>query len=334
MARPLKEGLDYFPHDTDAANDEKLEALRAIYGNDGYAFYFILLERIYRTPDFELDISDAETIQIFARKVAVTPERFKQMLATALKWGCFDQQAYEERHVLTSNGIKKRASVVVKKREEMRSKYQKDKLRISEAETHQETQPETPQSKVKESKENKKDLYAEELSLEKQLHSENSENQEKRFSAAELIKFFEKDFSRPLGSTESEQVISWLKVHQPEVIKEALRRAVLNGKYNFRYIDKILLSWERANKRTLREVLEYEQAMEQQRNRSGPAEEASKVIQISEKRREETIRSACDYIRLQCGPDPPREKAEEIALRYGEEFVPVIIRHLFGGISP
>ena len=47
MARPQKEGMDYYPHDIDAANDEKIEALRAIYGNNGYAFYFILLERIY-----------------------------------------------------------------------------------------------------------------------------------------------------------------------------------------------------------------------------------------------------------------------------------------------
>lgn len=46
MARPLKEGMDYFPHDTDASDDEKIEALRAIYGNDGYAFYFILLDLI------------------------------------------------------------------------------------------------------------------------------------------------------------------------------------------------------------------------------------------------------------------------------------------------
>lgn len=153
MARPQKEGMDYFPHDTDAVSDEKTEALRALYGNDGYAFYFILLERIYRTSDFEIDISDAETIQILARKIAVTPEKFNQILATALKWGCFDREAYEKRYVLTSQGIKKRASIVVKKREEMREKYHTSKAEVSDAETNQETYPETPQSKGKERKE-------------------------------------------------------------------------------------------------------------------------------------------------------------------------------------
>lgn len=159
MARPKKEGMDYFPHDTDAVNDEKIEALRMLYGNDGYAFYFILLERIYRTNDFELDISDAETLQILCRKIEVTMEKFNSMLETSLKWGCFDQESYEERGVLTSNGIKKRADVVVQKRVKMREKYRQDKARVSDAETKEETEAETPQSKEKKSKakESKKD---------------------------------------------------------------------------------------------------------------------------------------------------------------------------------
>lgn len=147
MARPQKDGMDYFPHDNDAVNDEKIEALRVLYGNDGYAFYFILLERIYRTAEFELDISDTETIQILCRKVGVSEEQFNKMLETALKRKCFDLETYEQRGVLTSHGIKKRASVVIGNRETMRSKYK----RISE--TTPETQAETRQSKVKESKE-------------------------------------------------------------------------------------------------------------------------------------------------------------------------------------
>lgn len=156
MARPRKEGMDYFPHDVDASSDEKIEALRALYGNDGYAFYFILLERIYRTPEFEVDVSDAETRQILAKKVAVSPEKFDQILQTALKWSCFDKEEYEKRGVLTSPGIKKRAQVVVDKREKMRERYAKQQVDesdvVSAAEIEPETEAETPQSKVKKSK--------------------------------------------------------------------------------------------------------------------------------------------------------------------------------------
>lgn len=169
MARPTKEGLDYFPHDTDAASDEKIEALRTLYGNDGYAFYFILLERIYRTPNAEIIVSDAETReetrQILSKKCGINVERFDDLLKTSLKFGCFDKEKYEKYGILTSDGIKKRANFVLEKREEMRERYHKSKLnRVSASETREETreetQPETPQSKVKKSKVN--NIYKEE----------------------------------------------------------------------------------------------------------------------------------------------------------------------------
>lgn len=164
MSRPIKEGLDYFPHDVNSSNDKKIEALRALYGNDGYAFYFIMLEQIYQEPNGDLDVSDAETreeiMQILSKKVAVTNELFLKMLDTAMKWGCFDKQLYAEKGIITSNGIKKRMGAVIKKRHKMRDKYQLHKNDISASETPQkpgrnqaETTPETPQRKEKKRKE-------------------------------------------------------------------------------------------------------------------------------------------------------------------------------------
>jgi len=85
MARPTEEGLKFFSHDTDASTDEKIETLRMLYGNDGYAFYFILLERIYRSNDAELDISDPETCQILCRKLLITEQKFSEISRNHLK---------------------------------------------------------------------------------------------------------------------------------------------------------------------------------------------------------------------------------------------------------
>lgn len=179
MARPKKEGLDYFPHDTDAVNDEKIEALRMLYGNDGYAFYFILLERIYRTNNAELDVSDAETIQILSRKIAITPQKFEQILETCFKRDCFDQEAYEERGVLTSDGIKKRMAPVVEKRQKMRRLYSKDKKEDSSEVSASETKKKpdkVKKRKVKESKEKKYDENSVPYQLAKQLYDRILEN--------------------------------------------------------------------------------------------------------------------------------------------------------------
>lgn len=154
MARPRKEGLDYFSHDTDAVNDEKIELLKSLYKNDGYAFYFIMLERIYRNANFEIDVSDAETkeemFQILSKKVGVELELFKQILNTCMKYNCFDKELYESKGIITSSGIKKRAEMVTGKRSKMQERYKKTK-KVSDAETKEET----PQTKEKKSKVNK-----------------------------------------------------------------------------------------------------------------------------------------------------------------------------------
>ena len=47
MARPIKLGLDYFPHDTHSNDDTALALIEAEFGIAGYAVYFKLLEFIY-----------------------------------------------------------------------------------------------------------------------------------------------------------------------------------------------------------------------------------------------------------------------------------------------
>ena len=64
MARPMKNGLDYFPFDVDFFTDRKIKRLRAAYGADGVSVYLYLLCDIYRNgfytvydEDLLLDIS-------------------------------------------------------------------------------------------------------------------------------------------------------------------------------------------------------------------------------------------------------------------------------------
>jgi DnaD/phage-associated family protein len=241
MARPQKEGMDYFPHDTDAVNDEKIEALRLLYGNDGYAFYFILLERIYRSKEFELDVSDAETIQILCRKVGVNEEKFNKILATSIKRGCFDRKAYEERQVLTSNGVKKRASVVVEKRGKMRNKYQQSKENVSDAETTQETEEETPQSKEKKSKEKEK----------KKESTTTTENP---------VNLFEQLLCR-LSPNQMNSLYQWVDDFNgnQEIVNEAILIADNKNKRYFGFVEFLLKEWANNNLDSLDRVRAYEQ---------------------------------------------------------------------------
>lgn len=87
-----------------------------------------------------------------------------------------------------------------------------------------------------------------------------------------MCQSFEKEFGRPLSPFEIEQVGIWLTEHQgkAEFILEALKRAVMRGKHNFKYIDSILLEWKKNNLRTVGAIMEYEENFRQRQvKRSG-----------------------------------------------------------------
>jgi hypothetical protein len=118
MARPLKEGLDYFPVDT--LFDEKIEVIEAVHGNDGLATILKLWQRAYRTLTGEVDLSTPLFDAIVAKDCNVSLETFTAIIKTAIECKLFDADAFHQRRVLTSNGIKKRIKEIIKKRRNWR----------------------------------------------------------------------------------------------------------------------------------------------------------------------------------------------------------------------
>ncbi|HAJ54872.1 MAG TPA: DNA replication protein DnaD, partial [Lactobacillus sp.] len=64
------------------------------------------------------------------------------------------------------------------------------------------------------------------------------------------------EFGRPLSPIEQETIRDWLTTdhYLPEVILLALREAVLNSAYSLKYMDRILLNWERRHLKTAQQV--------------------------------------------------------------------------------
>ena len=143
MARPIKEGLTYFPVDVDIVQDEKIESLLTIHKEHGFFVFLSLLARIYR-HGFFIDISAPETRQTLARVTnCISEEHFTTLLDFMFSVNLFNKKEYETRHILTSDGIKERYNFIKNKRLADRKRYQKKKV-ISVSETASETIPETP----------------------------------------------------------------------------------------------------------------------------------------------------------------------------------------------
>ncbi len=121
MARPLKDGLNYYQHDVNMSADEKLEALEAVHGNDGYAVYNKLLERIYKSFGKLTLADDVQRLSI-AKKCNVTAEKFGLIIADAVRFGLFDREPWETENRLTSDRIRAQLKTVEDEREKWRKK--------------------------------------------------------------------------------------------------------------------------------------------------------------------------------------------------------------------
>ena len=71
-----------------------------------------------------------------------------------------------------------------------------------------------------------------------------------------LSRKVEVEFGRYLSPIEREEIAQWLSVdhYAPELIELALREAVLSQAYSLKYIDRVLLNWQRHSLKTTDEV--------------------------------------------------------------------------------
>jgi DNA replication protein len=72
----------------------------------------------------------------------------------------------------------------------------------------------------------------------------------------DIYSCFEQEFGRPLSPLECESLAMWIDQdgHSPVIVKAALREAVMSGKLNFRYIDRILFEWKKNGVKTIEDA--------------------------------------------------------------------------------
>ncbi|MBD1381668.1 DnaD domain-containing protein [Metabacillus arenae] len=97
---------------------------------------------------------------------------------------------------------------------------------------------------------------------------------EKEETEKSLYTVFEQEFGRPLSPFECESLTIWLDqdYHDPVIIKTALREAVISGKLNFRYIDRILFEWKKNGVQTIEQARIHSRKFRQYQTKSSSSE--------------------------------------------------------------
>lgn len=94
----------------------------------------------------------------------------------------------------------------------------------------------------------------------------NKEQEQSMEEDQNLYTVFENEFGRPLSPFECETLAIWIDQdeYDPIIIKAALREAVMSGKLNFRYIDRILFEWKKNGIRTIDQARNHSKRFRQQ----------------------------------------------------------------------
>lgn len=121
MARPLKQGIEYFSFDVDFFSDVKIRKISRACGPASTSILICLLCNIYRDKgyyiqwDEDLPFVVADSLGT----VGITEGTVEEVIKKALQVGFFNQELYDKYKILTSKGIQNRFKSAVVRREEI-----------------------------------------------------------------------------------------------------------------------------------------------------------------------------------------------------------------------
>ena len=122
MARPKKHTIDYFPHD--CYHSKEIEILTNKFGNDGYAFYYRLMEVIGRTPYYSVDYSDPISIQYLSSKTGTDVKAIEEIISFLIELKVIDQEIWEnKRHIWCQSFVDSITDVYRKRKDYVPDKY-------------------------------------------------------------------------------------------------------------------------------------------------------------------------------------------------------------------
>ncbi|MEF3312572.1 conserved phage C-terminal domain-containing protein [Paenibacillus sp. GYB004] len=170
MARPTKEGLEYFPLDVDIDQDDKLVVPISKFGMQGFGIIIRLMMEIYKNGYF-LNWSEKEQ-HSFSIKTRESIETLEAVVNELMNWGFLHKGKFESHRILTSKGFQKRYLLATGRRKgvEVHQDYsllevetpKQDGVIANNNPDQLELLPtETTQKKVKEKKVKEKNIYVE-----------------------------------------------------------------------------------------------------------------------------------------------------------------------------
>lgn len=151
MTRPRKQTVDYFPHQCN--HGQTMFIIEQKYGNDGYAFWFKLLELLGSSPGHFLDLKREETWEYMKAKSRLDDEKCREILDMLAKLNAIDPELWREENIVWSDNFVSNISDAYRKRtNEIAQKPDIRRRKPQETEQSTAGNPQIKENKIKENK--------------------------------------------------------------------------------------------------------------------------------------------------------------------------------------
>ena len=116
MARPIKDGVPYWPFDVDLFDDKKFKLIRGEFGIKGAYIALVILNSVYKENGYFKRWDDDDCC-LMSEGIGdgCSPQLVDEVLAGCVRRGLFDQDLFQTFGILTSTGIQRRFFNIVKK---------------------------------------------------------------------------------------------------------------------------------------------------------------------------------------------------------------------------
>lgn len=234
MARPRKDGLDYYPMDVNFLGDIKVKKVIRSHGIQAVAVILHLLGTVYRDNGYYATYDD-DLLFITADELNLEEKYVKDVVEKLLEVDFFSREQAEKNKVLTSIGIQERYRKATERRISVNIN---DSLCIqktcsSGVNDSRSTQSKVKESKVKESKVEDRD--ASDLAEASKLSK--SENE-----VAKIFEFYQNNIGVPTPFVQ-QNITQWVDDTNPELVMLAIEKAIKDNVFKFSYAETILNSW-------------------------------------------------------------------------------------------
>ena len=258
MARPYKQGVDYYSLDVDFLKDIKYRKIRRSCGSQTCEILLCLLGYIYGDMGYFLRW-DEDSAFLVADDVGAKEGLVEEVVSKAIQVGFFNREKYEKYQILTSNGIQKRYKLITRKRKEVSIK----KEYLVNDDNNLVNGGNNSTSTVVNGVRN--------TQIEREIEKESKVNEIKDYEEdMGVYEFIQKSWGKPPTGILQGALGPWIRKWGSEMILFAFQSAYENSvemQGLKKYVDKILATWKSNNVSTLQEAVQAKEDWEAKKSK-------------------------------------------------------------------